>query len=80
MCRLLTRMKYQIFGALFLLQLLNVYWSYRMWRIAIRCVENALLAHLIAFNSSVFYASELEDDRSDDEGDGEDEEDDKKAN
>jgi len=48
-------MRYQIFLALFLLQLLNLFWYYLMIRILIRAVRK----------------TDIDDDRSDDEGEDE---------
>uniref|UniRef100_A0A0W0FJZ1 Putative longevity assurance proteins LAG1 LAC1 n=1 Tax=Moniliophthora roreri TaxID=221103 RepID=A0A0W0FJZ1_MONRR len=55
-------MKYQVFIPLLLLQLLNLFWYYLIMRILARALVSA---------------SEVDDSRSDDEGDGEDETDEK---
>ncbi|KAI5833839.1 longevity assurance proteins LAG1/LAC1 [Schizophyllum commune Tattone D] len=52
-------MKYQIFAPILLLQILNLFWYYLMWRILIRAIRTA---------------GEASDVRSDDEDDGEEEE------
>ncbi|KAH7887665.1 longevity assurance proteins LAG1 LAC1, partial [Phlebopus sp. FC_14] len=49
-------MKYQIFVPIFLLQLLNLFWYYLIWRVALRSLNPAAMT----------------DERSDDEDDGED--------
>ncbi|KAI0719583.1 longevity assurance proteins LAG1/LAC1 [Cerioporus squamosus] len=54
-------MRYQIFAPLLALQGLNLFWWYFIWRIAYRAITDVT----------------LDDDRSDDEGDGEDEVDEK---
>lgn len=52
---LAPEMKYQIFIPLFLLQIVNLLWYFRIWRILIRAL----------------FVSEVEDERSDDEDEGE---------
>ena len=51
-------MKYQIFAPILLLQFLNIFWYYLMWRIMLRAIRTA---------------GEAGDVRSDDEDGGEDE-------
>jgi acyl-CoA-dependent ceramide synthase len=51
-------MKYQIFGPVLMLQGMNLFWYFLLWRIAFRAV----------------FAGELDDERSDDEGDDDKEE------
>ncbi|KAF8745908.1 hypothetical protein AX14_004213 [Amanita brunnescens Koide BX004] len=53
-------MRYQVFAPIVLLQLLNLFWYYLMWKILVRAVITL----------------EADDDRSDDEGDGDDTKDD----
>jgi len=38
--RLTTRMKWQIFAPIALLQLINLFWYFLIWRILIRCAAS----------------------------------------
>lgn len=63
-------MRYQIFAPLFLLQLLNLFWYFLIWRIAYRYVQRVILFEL-SWNKphSALQTGGPDDERSDDEDD-----------
>jgi len=68
-------MKYQVFVPLVALQIVNLFWYFLMWRIALRFVISNLNIRIDCWiRISAVFQSKLEDERSDDEGDGEDKE------
>jgi acyl-CoA-dependent ceramide synthase len=66
-------MHYQIFIAIGLLQLLNLYWYYLMMRILVRLVTQVVKSLFQSLRKRrAILTSKMEDERSDDEDDGED--------
>lgn len=66
-------MKYQIFAPIFLLQLINLFWYFLILRILYRYVCGTLYRSRTdsAFFGSAVFLSQLADDRSDEEDEGE---------
>lgn len=65
-------MKYQIFMPLFLLQVLNLFWYYLIWRVAIRYVFPHLFSVRLIMINPRSMTNTLTDVRSDDEDNGDD--------
>ena len=64
-------MRYQIFAPLFLLQLLNLFWYFLIWRVAYRyvCLPCEVSDTCLTSVCRALAGQGIDDDRSDDEGD-----------
>lgn len=73
-------MKYQIVFPIAALQVLNLFWYYLIWRILIRLVELPQWIRSVLMNFYRAFGSGVDDVRSDDEDDGDDNKEDFKEN